>query len=235
MKVCVIPARGGSKRIPRKNIRNFCGKPMIAWSIEAAIQAKCFDLVLVSTDDEEIASFSQLCGAKVPFMRPNPLANDFASTSLVIIHAIEWLFSSGFNPAYVCCLYATAPFVRSNDIKRGLSILLNSDNDRFVLTASEYPSPPQRALWMNCDTGLLTMKDPSQYAIRTQDLDQFYYDAGQFYWAPSNVWMRNGNIFEGSLPIVLPSWRVQDIDTHDDWLRAQLIFNVMRESPELYD
>ena len=135
MNICVIPARGGSKRIPRKNIRMFSGKPMIAWSIEAAQASGCFDLIVVSTDDSEIADVAAQCGADVPFMRPKELADDFSGTTPVVVHAIRWFQDQGQDPQAVCCLYATAPFVKSSDIRQGYDILLDASNDQFVFTA----------------------------------------------------------------------------------------------------
>jgi N-acylneuraminate cytidylyltransferase len=224
MNLCVIPARGGSKRIPRKNIREFCGKPMIAWSIEAAKECGCFDQIIVSTDDSEIAAVSRHWGAGVPFMRPAELADDFAGTTPVVAHAVRWYQDHGQELAAVCCLYATAPFVELADIKQGLKLLDQADPDRFVFTATAYASPIQRALRIDAKSGESRMWQPDQYSKRSQDLEPAYHDAGQFYWGRAQAWLLAGNLFESSRPLILPQWRVQDIDTEDDWIRAELLY-----------
>ena len=223
MKLCVIPARGGSKRIPRKNIREFAGKPMIAWSIEAARASGCFDQIIVSTDDAEIASVARQWGAEVPFCRPLELANDFTGTMPVVAHAVQWYQDSGLEIAEVCCLYATAPFVESSDLKKGLQLLDKASDDRFVFTATTYASPIQRALRIDHASGIAHMLQPELFIERSQDLDTALHDAGQFYWGRPQAWLHSQNLFEGSLPLILPRWRVQDIDTEDDWTRAELM------------
>ena len=224
MKLCVIPARGGSKRIPRKNIREFCGKPMIAWSIEAARASGCFDQVIVSTDNAEIADVAQQWRAAVPFMRPAELADDFAGTTPVVAHAVQWHQAHGYELTAVCCLYATAPFVEPADIKVGLKILEQAAADRFVFTATAYPSPIQRALRLDLASGEAHMWQPEQFSKRSQDLEPAYHDAGQFYWGRPQAWLQSGNLFEGGKPLVLPRWRVQDIDTSEDWIMAELLY-----------
>lgn len=227
MKLCVIPARGGSKRIPRKNIRGFSGKPMIAWSIEAAQASGCFDQIIVSTDDSEISDVAQQCGAKVPFIRPAKLANDFAGTTSVIAHAVKWYQDRGHELAAVCCLYATAPFVTPDDIKRGLDSLAELTPNRFVFTATDYASPIQRALKIDLASGVARMWQPEQFTKRSQDLEPAFHDAGQFYWGRPEAWLNSQNLFEGSKPLLLPRWRVQDIDTEDDWTRAELMLRAL--------
>jgi pseudaminic acid cytidylyltransferase len=226
MKICVIPARGGSKRIPRKNIREFCGKPMIAWSIEAAQASGCFDQIIVSTDDAEIADVARHWGAVVPFMRPSELADDFAGTTPVVAHAVQWNQDHGQVLTAVCCLYATAPFVDHADIKEGHDLLEQTAADRFVFTATAYTSPIQRALRLDPATGEAHMWQPENFSKRSQDLEPAYHDAGQFYWGLPQAWLQSGNLFEGSKPLLLPCWRVQDIDTQDDWRRAELLYEV---------
>jgi len=223
MNVCVIPARGGSKRIPRKNIREFCGKPMIAWSIEAAQASGCFDQIIVSTDDVEIADVALRWGAEVPFMRPAELADDFAGTMPVIAHAVHWYQHYGQDLKAVCCLYATAPFAKPADIKQGLEMLMKVAIDRFVFTATAYASPIQRALRLDQGSGEVYMWQSEHYSKRSQDLEPAYHDAGQFYWARPQAWLASLNIFEGSMPLLLPRWRVQDIDSHEDWAYAELM------------
>ena len=224
MNLCVIPARGGSKRIPRKNIREFCSKPMIAWSIEAAKESGCFDQIIVSTDDEEIANVARQWGADVPFMRPAELADDFAGTTPVVGHAVQWNQAHGRELTAVCCLYATAPFVEPADIKEGLKLLDQAATDRFVFTATAYPSPIQRALRLDLASGEAHMWQPEQFSKRSQDLEPAYHDAGQFYWGRPQAWLHSENLFEGSKPLLLPRWRVQDIDTEEDWIMAELLY-----------
>ena len=224
MKHCVIPARGGSKRIPHKNIRKFCGKPMIAWSIEGAQASGCFDQIIVSTDDAEIADVARQWGAEVPFMRPAELADDFAGTTSVVAHALQWDQDHGQELTAVCCLYATAPLVDPADIRQGLELLAHTAPDRFVFTATDYASPIQRALRLDQDSGQAHMYQPELFSKRSQDLEPAYHDAAQFYWGRPEAWLKNGNLFEGSKPLLLPMWRVQDIDTEDDWMRAELLY-----------
>ena len=227
MNLCVIPARGGSKRIPRKNIREFCGKPMIAWSIDAAERSGCFEQIVVSTDDPEIAEVARSLGASVPFMRPAELADDFAGTTPVVAHAVQWFLDQNAEPDAVCCLYATAPFVQSADIKKSLGLLKQTTSDHFVFTATSYSSPIQRALKINPTTGQAHMWQPNHFNKRSQDLEEAYHDAGQFYWGRPSSWLTAGNLFEGSQMLVLPRWRVQDIDTQDDWIRAELMHKAL--------
>ena len=231
MRLCVIPARGGSKRIPRKNIRNFCGKPMLAWSIDKAIKSRIFDYVVVSTDDPEIENEAQRWGATTPFRRPESLANDLCGTTPVVAHATTWFLNQGFELQAVCCLYATAPFVKVDDIKAGYMLLEKSPPDRFVFTATEYSYPIQRSFRIDQDTGLAQMREPEQFNMRSQDLEPAFHDAGQLYWGRPKAWLTSQNLFEGSKPLLLPSWRVQDIDTMDDWRRAELIHHVLNEFP----
>lgn len=230
MKLCIIPARGGSKRIPRKNIREFCGKPMIAWSIEAAQASQCFDHIIVSTDDAEIADVARQWRAEVPFMRPAELADDFAGTTPVIAHAVHWYQDQGQDLQAVCCLYATAPFAKPDDIRQGLAMLTTASADRFVFTATAYASPIQRALRLDPASGEVHMWQPEHFTKRSQDLEPAFHDAGQFYWGRPPAWLHSGNLFEGSKPLLLPRWRVQDIDTEDDWRQAELMRRALAEA-----
>ena len=229
MNVAVIPARGGSRRIPRKNIKEFCGKPMIAWSIEAAIKSGCFDRVIVSTDDEEIRQVSLKHGAEVPFSRPASLSNDYCATVPVIQHAVEWLLLNDQKPVNVCCIYATAPFVKADDLRKGYAALINEGCD-YAFSVTSFPFPIQRALYQTKNKRV-AMFEPENVNVRSQDLTEAYHDAGQFYWGTSDAWLDGTKIFdEGSVPIVLPRHRVQDIDTHEDWIRAEFLFKVMIDS-----
>jgi len=226
MNLAVIPARGGSKRIPRKNIKTFCGKPMIAWSIEAALASGCFDQIIVSTDDAEIAEVARQYGAAVPFMRPAELSNDYAGTIPVIRHAVEWLEANGEAPDNVCCLYATAPFVQPEDLRRGLDRLLAEGCD-YAFSVTSYPFPIQRAIKIT-DNNRVEMFQPEHFHTRSQDLEEAYHDAGQFYWGTPSAWRAERPLFaEGSVPVLLPRHRVQDIDTEDDWVRAELMFDAL--------
>lgn len=226
MKLAVIPARGGSKRIPRKNIKPFCGKPMIAWSIEAAQQSGCFDRVIVSTDDAEIAEVARQCGAAVPFIRPAELSDDHTGTIPVIRHAIEWVNAQGGVVEQACCLYATAPFVSADDIRRGLSILTEAECD-YAFSVTSYAFPIQRAIRVT-DSGRVEMFNASHFNTRSQDLEEAWHDAGQFYWGRADAWLQGRMIFSpASAPVRLPRHRVQDIDTPEDWVRAEWLFKAM--------
>ncbi len=228
MSLCVIPARGGSKRIPRKNIREFCGKPMIAWSIEAAIKSQCFDSVCVSTDDEEIASVAKQYGAEIPFMRPASLADDHTDTAAVIKHAIEWQDSHAKKADTVCCLYAIAPFVQATDLQKGFKILKSSGAD-FAFSVTSYAFPIQRAIRIAADQRI-EMFQPEYFNTRSQDLEEAWHDAGQFYWGKASAWLEEKPIFTGqTVPVIVPRYRVQDIDTQEDWKRAVLMFSALPE------
>lgn len=227
MRLAVIPARGGSKRIPRKNIRPFCGKPIIAWSIEAARSSGCFDRVIVSTDDQEIAAIAREFGADTPFLRPVELADDHTATIPVIAHAIEWHRQQGLVPLQVCCLYATAPFVRAEDLNDGLGVLVKEGCD-YVFPVASYSFPIQRALRLTA-IGRVEMFYPEHFTTRSQDLDEAYHDAGQFYWGTAEAWRSSKPIFSpAAAPIILPRYRVQDIDTLEDWKRAEWMFQALQ-------
>lgn len=232
MKLAVIPARGGSKRIPRKNIKPFCGKPMIAWSIEAALQSGCFDEVIVSTDDAEIADVARQWGADVPFMRPAALADDYTGTIPVVRHAIEWFQQAGKQPSQVCCIYATAPFVQIEDLRRGLDLLL-ANVCSYAFSVTSYPFPVQRAIRIT-EQGRVEMFCPEHFDTRSQDLEEAWHDAGQFYWGGAKAWLEDPAFFtRSSVPVRLPRHRVQDIDTSEDWLRAEWLFKAMQSEARL--
>ena len=229
MRLAVIPARGGSKRIPRKNIKHFCGKPMLAWSIEAALKSQCFDRVMVSTDDAEIADLGRQYGAEIPFMRPPELADDKAGTIPVVRHAIEWHQAAGFQPAEVCCIYATAPFILPEDLQRGLQ-LLASRQAQYAFAVTSYPFPIQRAIRITAAGGV-EMFQPEHFNTRSQDLEEAWHDAGQFCWGRSAAWVEGQMVFApASVPVPLPRHRVQDIDTPEDWIRAEWMFRALQKS-----
>ncbi|HET9822496.1 MAG TPA: pseudaminic acid cytidylyltransferase [Burkholderiaceae bacterium] len=229
MRLAVIPARGGSKRIPRKNIRPFCGRPMIAWSIQAARDAACFDRILVSTDDAEIAETARAAGAEAPFLRPAALADDHTGTIPVIAHAIEWQRAHGEAPVEVCCIYATAPFVRAADLRAGLEALRASDA-AYAFSVTTYASPIQRALRLT-PAGRVAMFQPELFNTRSQDLEEAYHDAAQFYWGRAEAWTQGLPIFSAdAVPVLLPRHRVQDIDTPEDWARAEWLFKALQQA-----
>lgn len=226
MKVAIIPARGGSKRIPRKNIKAFCGKPMIAWSIEAARRSSCFDEIIVSTDDDEIAEVAREYGASVPFLRPVSLSDDHTGTIPVISHAIDWLKSNGIPIEFGCCIYATAPFLSPVDLLAGL-IALKEEMCDYAFSVTSYAFPIQRAI-RRTPEGRVAMFNPEHFSTRSQDLEHAWHDAGQFYWGTAEAWMKEKILFnKGSVPIEIPRHRVQDIDTQEDWVRAEWLFKAM--------
>lgn len=229
MRIAVIPARGGSKRIPRKNIRLFAGKPMIAYSIAVARECSLFDHVVVSTDDHEIAEVARYYGAEVPFLRPETLSDDYSVTTEVIAHATRWMLDQHWPIDAVCCIYATAPFVRAEDVKCGLDALESGCWD-YAFAVTEFAAPIFRSFRRHPDGGV-EMFFPDQFSTRSQDLPVALHDAGQFYWGRPQAWLENKPIFgRNSFPIVIPRWRVQDIDTEADWHRAELMMDVMSRS-----
>lgn len=228
MRLAVIPARGGSKRIPRKNIKLFGGKPMIAWSIEAALLSVCFDRVLVSTDDPEIAQVAQAHGAEVPFMRPPELSDDFTGTVPVIAHATQWQADHGTPATQVCCIYATAPFVQAQDLQRGLKLLQSSGAD-YAFSVTSYAFPIQRAIRITSDQRV-EMFQPDKFNTRSQDLEETWHDAGQFYWGQAAAWLSQKPLFtQQAIAVRLPRHRVQDIDTPEDWVRAEWMLKALHQ------
>ena len=232
MKVCVIPARGGSKRIPRKNIKDFLGIPIIKYSIDVALDSKLFDQVIVSTDDKEITELSLKFGANVPFIRPSKISDDFSGIQDVICHSIEFLVQKNFKPDLICCLLATAPFVTKKILKEGMNLLNDVAFDRFTFSATKYPFPIQRALRKD-KLDLAHPINKIDIGKRSQDLEETFHDAGQFYWGRKKAWMSKKNIFEKSMPLLLPSWRVQDLDTLEDWERAELMYKLNKKDKNL--
>lgn len=226
-RVAIIPARGGSKRIPRKNVKDFYGKPMIAWSIEAAKASGCFDKIIVSTDDSEIAHIARQLGAEIPFMRPAALSDDYTGTIPVIRHAVEWLNQNDAPVEYACCIYATAPFILPEDLKQGLQLIKESGSS-YAFSVTSYAFPIQRAVRIT-KNGRVAMFNPEHFQTRSQDLEEAWHDAGQFYWGTADAWCEQRAIFgEDSLPVRLPRHRVQDIDTAEDWNRAEWLFRALQ-------
>ncbi len=227
MNIAIIPARGGSKRIPHKNIKLFRGQPMISWSIQAAQQSGCFDQIIVSTDDPEIAAVAKEYGASVPFVRPSHLSDDYATTADVMAHAVQWLKESNIVAKSVCCLYATAPLVQANDIIQGL-LRLEENGSNYTFSATSFSFPIQRAISLSPDSSV-TMLFPEHMNTRSQDLMETYHDAGQFYWGTAHAWANKLPIFSAqSCVIALPRHRVQDIDTPEDWLMAEYLFDSLK-------
>ena len=228
MRLAVIPARGGSKRIPGKNIREFHGKPIITWSIQAAYQSELFDRVIVSTDDDTIAAVAESAGAEVPFRRPPELSDDHATTLAVMQHAINWFTEHDEFPGQVCCIYATAPFVRAQDLQAGFDLLVKSEAD-YAFSVTTFPFPIQRALRREPD-GRVALFEPRYEQVRSQDLEEAWHDAGQFYWGTGSAFHQRRPIMNGdSVGLPLPRERVQDIDTEEDWQLAELMFAALRE------
>ncbi|QBL09877.1 pseudaminic acid cytidylyltransferase [Rheinheimera sp. D18] len=229
MNIAIIPARGGSKRIPRKNIKDFCGQPMLAYPIKAALQSGVIDKVVVSTDDDEIAAVARHYGAEVPFLRRAELADDYSGTSAVVRDAIIQLQALGWPLDYCACIYATTPLLTASIIRDCLQQLTQSDAD-YVFTSARFSFPIQRALVMT-DSGGVAPFDPASIGKRSQDLPPAYHDAGQLYWAKASTWLdlqksvfsTNSQLYE------LPSHRVQDIDTPDDWRRAELLYQLLQQ------
>ena len=220
MNVAIIPARGGSKRIPRKNIKPFAGKPMIVHAIETALKSKLFEHVLVSTDDDEIFEIAQKYGAETPFVRPPELADDHTPTVPVIAHAIEACEVLDWQITAVCCIYPGVPFMQIDDLRQAWALLQSSDV-AYTFPVTEFPSAIQRAL-KRTEKGLMQPFFPEYELVRTQDLETAYHDAGQFYWGWRNAWFEYAHIHSQGLGLPIPNWRVVDIDTTEDWTRAEL-------------
>lgn len=224
--IAIIPARGGSKRIPHKNIKLFCGKPIISYSIEAALNAGVFDTVLVSTDDEKIAEIAREYGAIVPFLRPAYLADDYTGTTEVVEHAIyEWQLM-GNKVDFVCCIYATAPFIQTEFIREAMDKLKQHSSKRSAFTVCKFNYPIQRSFTIQPPDNNVIPVDASALPKRSQDLPSVYHDAGQFYVAKAEDYLNKSfNIFsDSSVPIILPHYLVQDIDDEDDWRRAEYMY-----------
>jgi N-acylneuraminate cytidylyltransferase len=227
--VAIIPARGGSKRIPRKNLKPFDGVPMIVRSIRTALDSALFDQVVVSTDDEEIAEVARAHGAHVPFMRPASLADDFTGTAAVMVHALNELPAVEF----ACCIYATAPLLQARYLRQGLDVLERHPDKSFAFSVASFGFPVQRALTLD-EEGALTSLYPEFRATRSQDLPESFQDAGQFYWGRRAAWLRGDVLFSpASLPVILPRHLVQDIDTLEDWTRAEYLYAALKAGGEV--
>jgi pseudaminic acid cytidylyltransferase len=225
--LAVIPARGGSKRIPRKNIRPFLGVPLIARTIALLRNAQIFDRIIVSTDDDEIASIAAAAGAEIPFRRPAELSGDRAITAPVIEHAVQTMDASGFRAEFVCCVYPAAVLARTDDILSAHAMIRDDPSLDYAFAATSFPYPIQRALRQHVD-GTCEMFWPQHKETLSQDLEHAFHDAGQFYWGRRAAWLERRPIFSPhSRILVLPRYRVQDVDTPEDWERAELIFQLL--------
>lgn len=230
--VAIITARGGSKRIPRKNIKPFLGKPMLQYSIEAALQSGIFDEVMVSTEDEEIAQIAIKAGAKVPFYRSEKTANDFATTADVIQEVLETYDTQGKHFDYACCIYPTAPFITPKRLIEGMELLEKNQADS-AMPVVQFSFPPQRCVVRNGE--YITPKWPECMPMRSQDLEPMYHDAGQFYWIDTKAFSEQHTvIMKKTVPVILSEMDVQDIDTEEDWAMAELKMKMLRETGEKY-
>jgi pseudaminic acid cytidylyltransferase len=221
--LAIIPARGGSKRIPGKNIKLFCGKPLIAYSIEVAQRCQTFDKIIVSTDSEEVAEVAKAYGAEVPFSRPVALSDDYVGTGPVVRHAIQTCIERDFKPQFCCCIYATAPMLQAAYLKQGYEQLRAAPDKNFAFSVTSFAFPIQRAIRLK--EGGVEPIQAENISKRSQDLEEAYHDAGQFYWGHCQAFLEGKPTFStSSIPIILPRYLVQDIDTPEDWQRAELMY-----------
>ncbi|MBR6147780.1 MAG: pseudaminic acid cytidylyltransferase [Lachnospiraceae bacterium] len=223
--LAIITARGGSKRIPRKNIKEFCSEPIIAYSIKAAIDSGVFDEVMISTEDEEIARISEEYGAKIPFFRSERTASDYATTTDVLMEVLDEYEKRGMHFDMACCIYPTAPFITADRLKEAVETLKESDADTLIPVVG-FSYPPQRALVI--EDGKLVFKYPENLVARSQDLEKHYHDAGQFYVFKTQAFKKTGNLMKGNIiPMILDEMEVQDIDTEQDWELAQVKYKLL--------
>lgn len=225
--LAIITARGGSKRIPQKNIKAFCGKPIIAYSIEAALKSEAFDDVMVSTDSEEIAEIAKQYGASVPFLRSEATSNDYATTSDVLREVFDEYEKRGTIVTHACCIYPTAPFATSEKLKNAMDKLINEDVDT-VMPVVNFSFPPQRGMAIR--DGELKLVSPEYIVARSQDLEPIYHDAGQFYAINVEKFKNSGNVYKGRvLPLVVSELEVQDIDNETDWKLAEMKYALLNK------
>ncbi len=229
MKLAVIPARSGSQRIKRKNVKLFNGKPIIVWSIEKAIASKIFDKIIVSTDDVEIAKISEDAGAEVPFLRPKELSDHFTGTNDVVAHAINWYKERDIQFSHTCCIYATAPFLEIGYLKEGFDKVVSNDCN-YAFSVTSFPYPIFRSLKLSKEERIVPIY-PENIPLRSQDFHESYHDAAQFYWGKSSAYIEKKSLFDGSaVPVFIPRHLVQDIDTLEDWTRAEYMFQALKLS-----
>lgn len=227
--IAIITARGGSKRIPRKNIKDFCGKPVIAYSIEAALKSRIFDEVMVSTEDAEIAAIAKKYGAVIPFMRSEKTANDYATTEDVLIEVLNEYEKIGKIFDEVCCIYPTAPFVTASKLLKAKEILDTNTSADSVMPVVQYSFPPQRGLVVK--NNALSYMNPENATKRSQDLDPIYHDCGQFYYCKTSSLLKYHDVIGvNTLPLIVPESEVQDIDNVSDWNLAEMKYNLAHNS-----
>lgn len=228
--LAVITARGGSKRIPKKNIKEFCGKPIIQYSIEAAVQSEVFDEIMVSTGSPEIKEVAVKCGGKVPFMRSEVTSGDMAMTHEVVLEVLEEYKKRGCEFEYVCCIYPTAPFITAEKLKKGKDLLVSTGADGVVPVVA-FSFPPQRCFVIR--EGTVQFKWPEHRLTRSQDLEKLYHDCGQYYFVKVKPFLQTGNlIMEHTVPVIADEMEVQDIDNDEDWKMAELKYKMMMEKED---
>lgn len=229
MKIAIIPARGGSKRIPKKNIKLFNGKPIISYPIQVALASNIFDHVIVTTDSDEIARVAMEAGAEIPFIRPSELSDDNTPTAPVIVHAINWVKENWGEVEYACCIYPTTPFLRNEYLNKGYELIVEQGVSS-VFSVTSFPFAIFRALKVN-EKGCIDMLWPEYELTRSQDLPDCFHDAGQFYWLHADKFLESRKLYaKDSMPVVLPRYLVQDIDTPEDWVNAEYMFKAINFS-----
>jgi pseudaminic acid cytidylyltransferase len=226
MKIAIIPARFGSKRIKKKNIKNFYSKPMIYWAIKRIKESKLFDFICVSSDSNKILNIAKNYGVEILIKRPTNLSDDMTPTKSVIIHAIEYLEKMKIKFETICCVYPCNPFMLAEDLRRAFKIY-KKNSSKFIFPVVEYSHPIQRALRINrkSETKPITLANQKK---RTQDLERSYFDSGQFYYGSKSIWRSDKNLHNNGVPLIIPSWRVVDIDNLQDWKRAELLFKILK-------
>ena len=234
MRLAIIPARGGSKRILKKNIRDFCGKPIIAYSIISALDSGCFDEVMVSTDDNEIAAIAKEWGATVPFMRTEHTATDTSTTAEALLEVLADYQKKGVNPSSFCCIYPTAPFITPLILNKSYALLVENEHVDVVMPIVRFSYPIQRALRLVDNR--ISLLQSEHLLSRSQDLESTYHDAGQFYWCKTKEFIETGSLIPlKSAGLVIPEWQAQDIDNDNDWTLAQIKFNYIRRGDLNYE
>ena len=225
MNLLIIPARGGSKRIPKKNIKDFRGKPIIEIAIKKSKELQLFDKIIVSTDDYEIAKISKNAGAEIPFIRPKEISGDYIPTREVILHAIKWYRNKNIDFNYICCLYPTSIFVDKKDILSAIKLLKKTHENKYIFSATNYCHPIERSFSID-KKGIAHMNFPNKFNERSQDLESAFHDAAQFYIAKTNTWLEKENIFDDGVPLLIQKWKSIDIDTYEDWEMAEIIYDL---------